>query len=274
MAETTTIDASQSDAMNHNDSGSKEELKKLKSWQKPGFWGSTLRFTRNIQRYVWDDPDKPAIERKFLFKLDVFLLTYACYGYFCKNLVQSNINNAYVSGMKEDLNMSGSELSYLSNVFTAGYVVGQFPAIILVTRLRPSRLVPTLEILWSIVTFCCAAAKNIKQLYALRFLLGLFEGAFFPCIIYIIGSWYTKNERAKRTVLFYSTTSFAAMFSGYLQVGAYDGLNGHLGQAGWQWVRFCLTYFKNLLTLVALHYLWHNQSPWWNFRVFLQPRLS
>lgn len=175
--------------------------------------------------------------------------------------------------------MGGSELSYLQNVFTAGYVVGQIPAIILVTRIRPSRLVPTLEILWSIITFCCAAAKNVKQLYALRFLLGLFEGAFFPCIVYVIGSWYTKSERAKRTVLFYSTASFASMFSGYLQVGAYDGLNGHLGKAGWQWVRLCLIcffwfFYRILLTFVALHYLWRNQSSGRHCRLFLQSRFS
>lgn len=43
-------------------------------------------FWRTVQRYVWDDPDKPAYEKKFLLKLDIFLLTYTCLGYFCKNL--------------------------------------------------------------------------------------------------------------------------------------------------------------------------------------------
>lgn len=37
--------------------------------KKDGFW-------RTVQRYVWDDPDKPAYEKKFLLKLDFFLLTY------------------------------------------------------------------------------------------------------------------------------------------------------------------------------------------------------
>lgn len=43
---------------------------------------------RTLRRYVWDDPDKPAVEKKFLRKLDFFLLTYTCLGYFCKNLDQ------------------------------------------------------------------------------------------------------------------------------------------------------------------------------------------
>lgn len=34
--------------------------------------------------------------------------------------------------MRESLGMHGSELTYASNVFTAGYVVGQMPAVMLV----------------------------------------------------------------------------------------------------------------------------------------------
>ncbi|KAJ5641144.1 hypothetical protein N7528_000769 [Penicillium herquei] len=195
-----------------------------------------VRTLRTIQRYVWDDPDKPAEEKRFLFKLDCFLLSYTCLGYFCKNLAQANIDNVYVSGMKESLNMGGSELTYMGNVFTAGYVIGQIPAVILVTRVRPSLFIPTCELLWTVCTFCCSAVKTVEQLYAMRFLVGLFESAYFPCIVYLIGSWYTTSERAKRTTIFYSTTSLATMFSGYLQAGAYDGLNGHLGYAGWQWL--------------------------------------
>lgn len=173
----------------HVDSHSSQSSDSPKPWEKPGFKAKAQRTWRNIQRYIWDDPDKPAIEKKFLLKLDFFLLTYTCLGYFCKNLDQQNINNAYVSGMKEALNMGGSQLTYMGNVFTAGYVVGQLPAVILSTKIRPSILVSTLEILWAVLTFCCASVKTVPQLYALRFLIGLCEGAFFPVIIYLISSW-------------------------------------------------------------------------------------
>ncbi|KAG9778594.1 hypothetical protein HRR83_002765 [Exophiala dermatitidis] len=204
--------------------------------EKRGFIGRVRRHLRTVQRYVWDDPDKPAEEKWFLFKLDVFLLTSTCLGYFSKNLDQANLNNAFVSGMSEALHMYGSELTYAGNVFTAGYVVGQLPAVILATRVRPSILIPSLEILWSILTFCTSAVTSVSQLYALRFLIGLCESAFFPVMIYMVGSWYTKRERGKRVTLFYCSATLAGMFSGYLQAGAYKGLNGKLGHAGWQWL--------------------------------------
>ncbi|RAO70940.1 uncharacterized protein BHQ10_006952 [Talaromyces amestolkiae] len=193
-------------------------------------------FFSSIRRYIWDDPKKSPKEKWFLLKLDVFLLTISCLGYFSKNLDQANISNAYVSGMSEALNMKGNELTYASNVFTAGYVLGQLPAVILVTRIRPSILIPTVEIFWSIFTFCSAAVKTTSQLYAMRFLLAICEGTYFPTVVYIIGSWYTKSERGKRMTIFYATASLAGMFSGYLQAGAYKGLNGVLGHAGWQWL--------------------------------------
>lgn len=56
---------------------------------------------RSIQRHTWDDPDKSKEEKWFLFKLDLFLLSSACLGYFSKNLDQANINNAYVSGVMD-----------------------------------------------------------------------------------------------------------------------------------------------------------------------------
>lgn len=172
-----------------SDTSQDQPSKPPKAWGKPGAWGMVRRSWRNVQRYIWDDPDKDQREKRFLRKLDFFLLTYTCLAYFCKNLDQANISNAYVSGMKEALHMYGNQLTYMGNVFTAGYVVGQIPAVILVTKIRPSILVSSLEVLWAVFTLCCAAVTNTSQLYALRFLIGLCEGAFFPCIIYLIGSW-------------------------------------------------------------------------------------
>ncbi|KAG9202871.1 hypothetical protein G6514_003893 [Epicoccum nigrum] len=227
------VSAEAKDISSRSTSPATEELQ---PWQKPGFIGALRRGHRSVQRYVWDDPDKPKEEKWFLFKLDCFLLTTACLGYFSKNLDQSNISNAYVSGMKESLNMHGSELTYASNVFTAGYVVGQIPAVILASRIRPSILIPTMEILWSILTFCTSSITNVSHLYVIRFLIGLCESAYFPVMIYLISSWYTKEERGKRVALFYCTAALSGMFSGYLQAGAYSGLDGKFGKQGWQWL--------------------------------------
>lgn len=77
--------------------------------------------------YIWDTLDKSPEERRFLFKLDAILLTFASLGYFIKYLDQININNAFVSGMKEDLGLFGNELNYMQACWTVGYVIGEVP---------------------------------------------------------------------------------------------------------------------------------------------------
>lgn len=52
---------------------------------------------------------------------------------------------------------------------------------------------------------------------------------------YIIGSWYRKEELAKRSCIFHTSGAIATMFSGYLMAGVYK-LDGKGGFRGWQWL--------------------------------------
>lgn len=96
-------------------------------------------------------------------------------GYFLKNIDQSNVNNAFLSGMEEDLSMFGNQLVTSTSIFTVGYVIGQIPSNLLLTRVSPRWVIPTLELGWGISTICTSTVKSYKALYALRFLVGLFE---------------------------------------------------------------------------------------------------
>jgi ACS family pantothenate transporter-like MFS transporter len=47
---------------------------------------------------------------------------------------------------KEDLGMYGNELNYATTAFTVGYIVGEIPSNILLTRIRPSIYIPSLQV--------------------------------------------------------------------------------------------------------------------------------
>lgn len=51
---------------------------------------------------------------------------------------------------------------------------------------------------------------------------------------YIIGSWYRKDELAKRSCIFHTSSGIASMFSGYLMDAVFK-LGGKGGFKGWQW---------------------------------------
>ncbi|KAI1609153.1 retrograde regulation protein 2 [Exophiala viscosa] len=190
---------------------------------------------RTWQSYVWDSLDKSPEERRFLFKLDAAVLTFASLGYFIKYLDQININNAFVSGMKEDLGLYKNQLNYMQTCWTVGYVIGEIPSNMILTRVRPSIWIPTAELVWTILTFCTSRCNSASSLYALRFLVGLAESTFYPGMVYVIGSWYRRDELAKRSCIFHTSSAIGSMFSGYLMAGVYH-LGGKGGLKGWQWL--------------------------------------
>ncbi|KAJ5357031.1 Major facilitator superfamily domain general substrate transporter [Penicillium concentricum] len=185
--------------------------------------------------YIWDTFDKSPEERRLLFKLDSAILTFASLGYFIKYLDQININNAFVSGMKEDLGMYGNELNYMQTCWTVGYVIGEIPSNILLTRIKPRYWIPAMELLWTVLTMSLSRCNTPTQFYVLRFFIGLAESTFYPGMQYIIGSWYRKDELAKRSCIFHTSSGIASMFSGYLMDAVFH-LGGRGGFKGWQWL--------------------------------------
>ncbi|KAN0075917.1 Major facilitator superfamily domain containing protein [Elaphomyces granulatus] len=190
---------------------------------------------RRFASYLWDTLDKPYEERRLLFKLDAALLSFASLGYFLKYLDQVNINNAFVSGMKEDMKMYQNELNYMQTAWTVGYTIGQLPSNIILTRIRPRYWIPALEVIWSILTLSLSRCNSASQFYVVRFFIGLAESGFYPGMHYIIGSWYRKDELAKRSCIFQTSSAIATMVSAYLMTAVYD-LGGENGLKGWQWL--------------------------------------
>lgn len=63
-------------------------------------------------------------------------------------------------------------------------------------------------------------------------------------MVYVIGSWYRKDELAKRSCIFHTSSAIATMCSGYLMAAVYH-LGGRGGFAGWQWfVALSLVYLR------------------------------
>ncbi|KAK9458921.1 major facilitator superfamily domain-containing protein [Lipomyces oligophaga] len=185
---------------------------------------------------IWDAFAKPPNERKYLLKLDLFILSYALFSYGLKSIDVNNISNAYVSGMKEELGLYGQERNLFTTFFNIGYLVGSTPSQIIINRVRPSIWIPLCEFIWSIIVMCIAAAHNARTIYGLRFMLGIFESCSYPGFAYILGCWYGPDELAKRMGV-YDLAGYAAnMFAGYIQTGIYTGLNGACGLSGWRWM--------------------------------------
>ncbi|KAJ9192173.1 hypothetical protein DTO164E3_8509 [Paecilomyces variotii] len=184
--------------------------------------------------YLWDTFDKPPEERRLLSKLDAAIISFASIGYFVKSIDQYNINNAFVSGMQEDLSLYKNQLNYIQAAWTIGYMVGQVPSNIILSRTRPRYWLPSLEVIWSILSLSLSKCNKPYQFYVIRFFIGLAESGYYPGIQYTLGSWYRRDELGKRSCIFQICSALGQMVSGYLMAGVHH-LTGVGGYKGWQW---------------------------------------
>lgn len=113
--------------------------------------------------FIWHPKGLPTSEKKLLFKIDLFILSYACMAYFTKWLDQANLSNAYVSGMREDLQMYGNQYNLAATCFSVGQILGPIPANILLTWIPPRFLLPGLELIWAGLTIGTYAVKDVNQ---------------------------------------------------------------------------------------------------------------
>ncbi|PVH72913.1 putative allantoate permease [Cadophora sp. DSE1049] len=180
--------------------------------------------------------ERTKAEKNMVLRLDIFLMTFGCISQVIKYLDQQNINNAYVSGMKEDLNLYGNELNYFTTYFNIAYCIMLIPSQIILTYVRPSYWLSGLELLWGMMTGLIALAKNAKQVYVLRAFLGLCESSAWPGMMTLFMHWYTPTELAKRMGFYHSCQAVGSMMSGALQVAVINTLEGKNGLAGWRWL--------------------------------------
>ena len=59
-------------------------------------------------------------------------------------------------------------------------MLAQLPSNMLITRVRPSIYLPVAAFLWSGISAATAAVSNPGQLFAVQFILGVFEAPLFP----------------------------------------------------------------------------------------------
>ncbi|KAL7796424.1 major facilitator superfamily domain-containing protein [Trichoderma afarasin] len=189
-------------------------------------------------------------ERTLIRKIDFFILTFCCLSYFINYLDRSNLANAYVSGMREDLGFVGNQLNVINTCFTVGYVLGQVPSNLSLYYVKPRIWFPCMMLCWGGLTMVTASVHNPQGIMAIRFFQGIFEASTFVGTHYILGAWYTERELGKRSGIFTSSGLAGSMIGGFIQTGIHSSLNGRGGLAGWRW----LFIIDGLLTIPVAAY--------------------
>ncbi|CAG8903259.1 unnamed protein product [Penicillium egyptiacum] len=113
----------------------------------------------------------------------------------------------FIMYRKENLGMYGNELNCMQTCWTIGYVIGEIPSNILLSRIKPRYWIPAMEIggLFFMRESCLAEYSLSRNAVYHRLLV-------------------PERRVGKRSCIFHTSRGIASMFSGYLMDAVF-----HLG---------------------------------------------
>ncbi|PYH72084.1 pantothenate transporter [Aspergillus vadensis CBS 113365] len=180
--------------------------------------------------------EEQALEKRLVRKIDLHLISSLFLLFIFNILDRSNIANARLGGLQEDLGLSDTQYQTAVAIMFVGYLVGQVPSNILLTRLKPSRYIPAAIFIWGGISICMAAVHGYAGIICVRIFLGFAESPFFPGALLLISSWYKPSEIAVRVAVVYCGNTIANGFGSMFAAGVMSGLNGKGGLEGWRWL--------------------------------------
>ncbi|KAL8976599.1 MAG: hypothetical protein Q9205_007422 [Flavoplaca limonia] len=154
-------------------------------------------------------------EQAVLRKFDRHLVLFIALLYMLGFLDRSNIGNAKIAGMSDDLHLSSSEYEWTLRSFYITYVLFEWMPI-LYTVLSPSKYIASCVLLWGAIASFQALATSYESLFFLRALLGISEAAFSPGVPVFLAFFYRRDELAYRIGLFISAAPLATSFASSL----------------------------------------------------------
>ncbi|OJJ83123.1 putative MFS allantoate transporter [Aspergillus glaucus CBS 516.65] len=161
----------------------------------------------------------PAEMRKLIWKIDFMILPYlaVCYAFFY--IDKTTLSYAAIFGIVEDLNLHGTQYSWLSSIFYIGFLIWAFPTNFLMQRLPIGKYLGVNIFMWGVFLMIQAACNDFKTLAVLRALGGAAEACADPGFMLITSMWYTRREQPVRMGLWYTANGLGIALGGLLGYG-------------------------------------------------------
>ncbi|MCJ1306865.1 hypothetical protein MMC25_000509 [Agyrium rufum] len=168
---------------------------------------------------------------------------------------RSNIGNAKIDGLVDDLKLVGTKYNVALTVFYVPYILIDVPSNWFVKRVGAGFYLPGLVIVWGVVGMCIGFVKSYSGLIAARFFLGLCEGGLLGGMILYLSMFYRRHQVLFRMGLFYCAAPLSGAFGGLLATGLAEIKHG--GYNGWPWIFIVEGIITILFGILTMFFLPH-----------------
>jgi len=147
----------------------------------------------------------------------------------------SNVGNALIEGLPQDLHIDSTRLLVALSINFATYATFGVPANIMLKLTTPRFWLPLLTFTWGLICLLTGVTQNYAGFIATRFFIGIVDSGLIPGCIFYMSMWYKRNEQIYRISLFLSCSTLAGSFNGLLAF-AIANMRGLAGLNGWRWI--------------------------------------
>ena len=173
------------------------------------------------------------------------------FGVFVNYLDRVNISVSQ-QALHEAFGITTVTFGYLLSAYSWTYAALQLPSGVLLDRFGVRKVGLISTFLWSVASFCAAAATGLGSFFVARLLLGVGEAPTFPGNSKAVGYWFPDRERSLATAFFDS----AAKLGPAIGVPFVGLLLLHFG---WRF-SFAATAFISLSYFALFFWLYRNPS--------------
>jgi ACS family tartrate transporter-like MFS transporter len=164
--------------------------------------------------------------------------------------------------MTRELHFSNEVFGFGAGIFFFGYCLLEIPGAMLAQTWSARKWIATIMIGWGMLAAFTGLIHNSTEFNAIRFLLGLAEGGFFPAVVVYLTHWFRQEDRAKAVAMFMAaipvSNAIGAPIAGLL-------LRIHwLGLSGWRWLLILEGIPAFICGIATLFYLtdWPKDAHW------------
>lgn len=212
----------------------------------------------NLDKVEEQDPFEaqeisPTLDRRITRKFDTHIVPWLFGLWLLAFIDRSNIGNARIDGLTNDLKLTGNKFNVTLTVFYVSYVLIDVPSNWFLKWIGAGYYLPGLMIGWGIVGTCIGSVKSYSGLIAARFFLGLCEGGLLGGMVLYLSMFYRRHDLLFRLGMFYCAAPLSGAFGGLLATGLAE-IKFH-GYNRWPWIFFvegAITVLFGILTIFFL----------------------
>ncbi|MDR2212643.1 MAG: MFS transporter [Pseudomonadales bacterium] len=160
--------------------------------------------------------------------------------------------------MNAQLEFSAEVYGFGAGIFFIGYALFEVPSNLILAKVGARLWIGRIMVTWGILSVAMMFTQGPLSFYVLRFLLGIAEAGFLPGILFYLGAWFPRAERARAVSWFMMAIPLSTVFGGPI-AGLLLGLDGWHGLRGWQWL-FVLEGIPAILLGITT-WLWLPNAP-------------